>query len=141
MDLHKQVTLKQTVDDQISNRTSSLTDEVSKTILDPLEKPDAPQNAVLSNESKVDIKASTKDLVGIKSGTVIPCPSPIDEETESIQDPRLQKIKPHSEFNPKIDTILPSDLSDDELSSSLEPRQEDFKLPGKYFSVSWVVNG
>ena len=94
------------------------------------------QNAVFSSESKEDIKASPKDLVGIKSGIVIPCPSPIDEETESIQDPRLQQIKPHAEFNPKIDTILPSDLSDDELSSSLEPRQEDFKPPGKYFSDS-----
>ena len=129
--LHKQVTLKQTDDDQISNRSSSLPNEVSKTILDPLEKPDVPQNPVLSSESKVDIKANTKDLVGIKCGTVIPCPSPIDEETESIQDPRLQQIKPHAEFNPKIDTILPSDLSDDEMSSSLEPRQEDFKQPSK----------
>jgi hypothetical protein len=131
LDLHKQVTLKQTVGNPISNRTSSLIDEISKTILDPLKKPDTPQDAVYSSESKADIKASTKDLVETKSVRVISCTSPLDEEPESIQDPRLQQIKPHAEFNPKIDTILPSDLSDDEMSSSLEPRQEDFKQLGK----------
>ena len=116
--LIRQTTLKQTVGD-IYDRMSTLSDdevvsEVSKTIMDPLDKSDPGTFIDLLDKSNPDEILDPLD----KSYSVI------EEKEKSGQDHGMIKYSV-----PMIDTISPSEQSEDE-NSSVTFGQENYKQTG-----------